>query len=175
MTLTPKQKQANRLMLATHDLVRAKEFAQALADLRALPADQRAASRLLEEAATISAIVMYARPFKNSFSQGNADKSVDADDLFKLLDYRGETAKARALHRQIIEWRDQAIAHGDWAHHLVSDPADPPRFLLSTDVSTLLLDIPGFVQLADDMNMAATTKVSLLDPGWLTEGQDSGV
>lgn len=66
-----------------------------------------------ENAIFIALIVVYARPFVRSFSDGKADPKVVPEDL-QLFDGESEL---EILHRQVIDLRNSAVAHSDWTQH----------------------------------------------------------
>ncbi len=55
-----------------------------------------------------AAIVAYCRPFTKNFSDGFADRRLDATEL-------QEVSERQALHNLLIEKRDTFIAHADWS------------------------------------------------------------
>ena len=114
MKLTPEalKAKANRLHLARQDMVEAGDYALSLeffVSAKYLEWDLFGA----ENAIFIAVIVVYARPFVNSFSNGQADPKVVPEDL-KLFDGENEL---EILHRRVIDLRNSALAHSDWTQH----------------------------------------------------------
>ena len=86
------------------------------------------------DAIIIAAIVVYARHFKKTISNGNASKWLNANDI-NLFNGRPDLAD---LHEKILEIRDQAVAHADWTYH-------PTSLVQSTE----LIDVTKFQALID--------------------------
>jgi len=111
---------ANRLHLAHQDMREAGDYANTLEE-SAFARDSDSAFFLFaaEEAIFIALIVVYACPFVNSFSSGKADPKVVPEDI-RLFDNGSEF---EILHGRIIDLRNTAVVHADWAkHHTVLIP-----------------------------------------------------
>ena len=103
---------ANRLHLARQDMLEAGYYANSLVQFMSAK-DQEFFLIGAENAIFIALIVVYARPFVNSFSNGKADPKVVPQDL-KLFDGENEL---EILHTRVIDLRNSAVAHSDWAQH----------------------------------------------------------
>lgn len=74
------------------------------------------------EAIFLATVVVYARPFLESNSKGHADAMIRPKKL-RLFDGQPEF---KALHKLVIDRRNQAAAHADWQFHqakLIEDGA----------------------------------------------------
>lgn len=119
MTLQDFQKKANRLHLSIADVFRAQLFVRDLYDMQcssAVPGENRSG---LFEAALIGAVIVYARPFTNSYSQGFADAKVNVVEMYL---FENEPIQHQ-MHESLITYRNKAVAHGDWAYFKV-DPTE---------------------------------------------------
>ena len=103
---------ANRLHLARKDMLEARYYSNSLQQLMS-EADREFYLIDAENAIFIALIVVYARPFVNSFSDGKADPKVVPQDI-KLFDGEDEL---EVLHRRVIDLRNSAVAHSDWTQH----------------------------------------------------------
>jgi hypothetical protein len=61
----------------------------------------------------IAVIIVYARPFVNSYSKGFAEPKLIPEDL-QLFDNDCELG---AFHNRLLELRSTAVAHADWTLH----------------------------------------------------------
>ncbi len=155
------ERRVRRLVLATYDLTQAQRFAQALQSLRDKPDLEKAMLSVVEESLIISAIVMYARPFRNSYSGGVADKAVSEADLFDQLSGMADLDHFRALHDEILSLRDSAVAHADWKHHQTWNHDQRGQIVVVIDLSKVLEDLPSFFQL---LRMTMHALVTLIAP-----------
>ena len=103
--------EANRLHRARQDMLEAGSYAGSLEYL--LSAKDDNFFSLMQRTLSIALMVVYARPFVHSISNGKADPKVLPGEP-RLFD--GEIV-LRALHLQIINLRNSAVAHPDWRHH----------------------------------------------------------
>lgn len=105
--LSNKEKTANRFNLLAKDAAYVVELLDTLQETRKTPhVDPKG---VLHSAVMHAAIVVYCRSFKNSYSNGQADKIAD----ISLLDV-SRTPRLLNLHRALLDARDRMIAHSDW-------------------------------------------------------------
>ncbi len=114
--LAHKEQKANRLYLAHLDIEEALNYLRALSELDDLPAEKRSASHpFATEAVFVATIIIYARSFVDSEARGMALPKI-GPSIFK-----GEP-DLKTLHKQVMDMRQQAIAHTDWRYHGVHLP-----------------------------------------------------
>lgn len=107
-------KMANRMFLAAHDISEAGEYLILLDSLlknKSIALDHGLARA--KEAALIAAVISYSRPFVSSYSNGMADKSLSVNDINMFCARKD----LEAMHNHVINLRNQAVGHSDWAYH----------------------------------------------------------
>lgn len=109
------KERANRLHLAHEDMVEVTRYLEALEELTST-IEKDIFSFFVYDAIPaiyIALIIVYARPFVNSYSKGKADPKLIPEDI-QLFDNEWEL---ETLHNRIIEIRSTAVAHSDWTQH----------------------------------------------------------
>lgn len=108
---------ANRLHLAHQDMVEVKRYLDALEALTcSIAKDDSWSSFILGDAIPaiyIAIIIVYARPFVNSYSKGNAEPKLIPEGI-QLFD---NDCELEAFHNRLIELRSTTVAHADWMQH----------------------------------------------------------
>ena len=113
MALTDEQI-ANKVFLGARDVAEAGDYLWSLRELsRNRENLDEYRLRKAQDAILIAAIVVYARPFTTSFSNGEAAKKLSPDNL-ALFDGLEDL---QSLHEKVISLRNQAVAHADWSFH----------------------------------------------------------
>lgn len=109
-TMTPEQRKANRLYLATETMQETKQYLEAYAEL--LEKDATAYTTHCSAILQL-AIVCYCKTFMGSKTRNKADPSIEADevDLFKTRQ------DLKVLHDLLFEKRNKLIAHTEWEFH----------------------------------------------------------
>lgn len=164
--LSKEQQTANRLALAWDDMREAMRHLDAHDDL-ALRQEQQGNQEFADhcEAILSAAIIAYCRPFKVSFSQGHADKSVKAETLDAVQAHR-------ALHDLLQEKRNTFIAHSDWSKRSTTlrrfDDQAIVRFYDMPSVHRGI-DLAEFRKLIEEVGRECRKKALLLD--WPEAGQ----
>lgn len=116
MSLDANERTANRLLLAAKDMADARRYLSAFKELAEAQVERGTSEHFDHcEGIMIAAIVAYCRSFKRSQTDGNADPLIDPDSI-ALFSGRPEL---EALHKQLIERRDKAVAHADWEYHKI--------------------------------------------------------
>lgn len=166
--LVEKQKKLNRLLIASWELNRAADFLGELRRLQSQPELER--REIAEEAAAIGAVIFYARPYSRSESGGEADRRVDANEVFELLSSRGDMEPLRVVHKRLLDLRNEATAHGDWTHHQTWANAEHGRVLVVPVLSTALPDFEQIERLIHEMSLGISTLIQTLAPDEGAEG-----
>ena len=114
-TIAEMKAKANRLHLAHQDMIEAGNYLQALEELTFVISKYRAAFFIFDAipAMFIALIIVYARPFVSSYSNGMADPRLNPDSI-QLFDNDSEL---EILHHRLIKLRNTAVAHADWTQH----------------------------------------------------------
>ncbi|GAB3647336.1 hypothetical protein [Ramlibacter alkalitolerans] len=103
-------KLARRLAQAMSDMREAGRYLRAL---HALVIKEGWQTRGVADATMLAIIVVYARPFIKSRTEGRAAPKLDASAL-KLFEGR---PALQQLHDRLLSLRDKGVAHADWVHH----------------------------------------------------------
>lgn len=113
MNLTD-EKTAHKTFLAARDISDAGDYLWSLREISKsqgnLPEHRLTKAK---EAILIAAVVVYARPFIDSYSNGQAARKISPSDV-ALFDGRPDL---ESLHQRALEIRHKAIAHADWNFH----------------------------------------------------------
>jgi hypothetical protein len=144
---------ARRLQMATVDMHFAKQYLIALINYRG----QDDSDERVLDALVISTVVTYARPFTKSHSGGLAAAKISPDDIFLFLRW----PELRPLHEKLIELRNQAVAHSDWAYHQTSlDVAlQDEGLVLTVDLKQLLPNTAEVLKLFESVSVGCATKL----------------
>ena len=117
---------ANRFALAYQDFDDARRYLAVLHDLTCMnQGDQIGRYDDHREAALTAAIVAYGRPFKNSYSDGNASPKLNSNELDSI-----QEAENAALHDLLLDLRDKVVAHGDWKYRNTNLAAGSPGVVI---------------------------------------------
>lgn len=126
---------ANRLHLAHQDMVEVKQYIDALETVTyAMEKDNEWSSFLLFQAIPaiyIAIIIVYTRPFMNSYSKGEADSKLIPEGIQLFENDR----ELEDFHNQLIELRSTAVAHADWTQHSTRLITNDPQFGLKREHS----------------------------------------
>ena len=95
---------ANRLHIACEDMWEAYWYCLDL---------KRDSTPPISDSILVAIIVVYARPFINSRSEGRAAPKLDPAEL-AMFDHRPDLER---LHDALLERRHKAVAHSDWTYH----------------------------------------------------------
>lgn len=108
---------ANKMFLAARDIGEAGDYLwslKALSKCTGHMSEYRLRKAL--DGILIASAIIYARPFRRSFTAENAAQSISLEEI-KLFDGHEDLL---ALHNKILTIRDKAIAHADWEYHSTS-------------------------------------------------------
>ena len=161
---------ANRLALTYRDMDDVKQYLTASMELDLLQ-KQEGTSRYFDhcEAVMMAAVIAYCRSFKRSESKGNATSKLQVEDLICIV----SNTEFEELHALLLERRDTAIAHADWAQHNTELLAvEKNSVFRRVSVPNLVqgIDVSKFMQLAEAIRQEVLAKSHAIDLNCASRG-----
>ena len=156
--LSTEHQQANRYALTVLDMDDVTQYLACCVQLGQIPdTDTRAKWYVARHGLLSAAIVAYCRPFQRSYSEGFATRSISADKIEAIQQFRERSA----LHALLVQKRNSFVAHADWTARsvkIISSGQEEMSMVPSAPDLWAGVDLSEFEQLAGAVRAECVVK-----------------